>query len=471
MSPRGLGLVFLMMAAVFALAGWLRPPLSADVLGSELSLNIGPSQDTAPEEFLHGTRHRRAASVGAALLVLLTASALLILVRPAYIGVASGMILCAAIAGNAIAALNHPALIELMDFEYEQRHQILTVLANADIPALSNPNNGRITGAEVPQGRVSAAPPEDSEWASPWRGWVYLCYGRWLVGWAVLGVLAGTPGRLRVRFVHTVLWTIVGFVLAGCVCYRRLNAEYHWQRATVLASHQDYSAARHELATAVALFPEFQRLGRTWILAGRIDWSEGRATAQETFFRAFQSARHDERAKAGALMDSLLAQEGREPAVRKQAARIFVQAGLFYYRYRYADPQAASSLDPDYPELPRPARILGINQEVPLLVAAEDAWHKAAELAPQSHDVPFYLGNVRARVERTRPEQVDAMMSMARDGLADRILDADFLAASGAAYFAAGEFGAARRRFSQSFDRFSLAKTINFQALHGLGGL
>ena len=39
------------------------------------------------------------------------------------LGVVAGVLLCAALTGNAAVALNHPALIEKMDHEYEQRRQ------------------------------------------------------------------------------------------------------------------------------------------------------------------------------------------------------------------------------------------------------------------------------------------------------------------------------------------------------------
>ena len=55
----------------------------------------------------------------------------LVLWRPRSFPLVAGLLLCAALAANAAAALNHPALVELMDLEYEQRQLILTQLTQS----------------------------------------------------------------------------------------------------------------------------------------------------------------------------------------------------------------------------------------------------------------------------------------------------------------------------------------------------
>src|SRR5438128_268440 len=70
-SRRGLALLFLAGAAVLALAGWLRPPLSPDLRSIHLPLGIWPGAGPAPEDVLDGPRRIPPDSAGGLALALL----------------------------------------------------------------------------------------------------------------------------------------------------------------------------------------------------------------------------------------------------------------------------------------------------------------------------------------------------------------------------------------------------------------
>src|SRR5262249_657320 len=155
------------------------------------------------------------------LLALVALGTAAVLRRPRRLGMVSGLLLAAAIAGNAAAALNHPALVECMDREYEQRRQIVE---SVNIPTMQEDPmapraNGRIGATGALEG--------DEQRGDPVRGWVYLLHGLWLVPWAVAGILFGSTGPLPRRLRHAGGWAGLGMALAGLVCSQRLAAEYY----------------------------------------------------------------------------------------------------------------------------------------------------------------------------------------------------------------------------------------------------
>src|SRR5262249_23630634 len=126
--------------------------------------------------------------------------------------------------------------------------------------------------------------------------------GWWLVPWCAAGVLLGSRRR---RWLHLAAWGLAGVVLAGLLCGSRLGAEYYWQQARHLEGCCQYDAARGALQKAVALFPECGRLERTWLLEGKLDHRQGRATRPERFFRAYQLTRDKVRPRAVAYREDL----------------------------------------------------------------------------------------------------------------------------------------------------------------------
>src|SRR5205807_8744926 len=59
------------------------------------------------------------------------------------------------------------------------------------------------------------------------------------------------------------------------------------------------------LQAAVALFPEFEQLERTWLLAGKLDYRQRRATPAARFFHAYQLGRNKVRPRARAYQQDL----------------------------------------------------------------------------------------------------------------------------------------------------------------------
>jgi tetratricopeptide (TPR) repeat protein len=499
-GPRAIAVGFVLAAALFGAAGWLRPPLSRDIGSLRLPVWGLAEVPQDPEILINDARPMTANSIGGLVLGLAGCCLVLVLVRPRLLGVAAGLLVAGAVAANAAAALNHPTLIEVFDFELQQRSAMTDVLRTSvsSTQALCNAGNARITSPS-PDGQVSAAAGQDHAWGNPERGFFFLLYGRWLLVWALGWVIIATPGPLSHRLLVLAGWAAAGLALAGGLCGRRLWAEHHWRQAKTLESRRDFPAARQSLTEAVRLYPEFAALERTWVLAGKLDWREGRPTPMATFYRSFQLARTGnqdlEWARATALAEELLADPARGLAVRKHAARLFTAVGLDYYQRPADSEHPLDARQPVARLFEKPAVLVGLTpkerraqvegipgrtgsnrqenpwQGVPLLAGAGDAWQRAGELDPGRRDSALFLGLVRALTDDRSPERADADFQRAMAGLADRLLRADVLTSAGNTYFRASRLAEARQRYAESWTVFSLPKTINFQAMKGLGGL
>lgn len=295
-SQRGLALLFLSVAAFLTLSGWVRPPLSSDIRGPYLALGLWPGTSET-DVLLSGPRPWRLDSIGVGLLATIVLAALVVLFRPHHLGHAAGLLLAAALAGNAAAAFNHPLLVQAMDGEFEQRQQMARALASVAEDAMPNATNGRLGMVGFPTG--------DEQPGDLGRGMLYLLYGRWLVIWAVVGILCAAAGPLPHRLRLAGVWLAVGAILSGAVCGRRLQAEYHWHQALRLEGDARHAEAQHQVRCAVAVFPAFDRLERTWLLTGKLDYLTGRSTPQERYFRAFQLNRDKLRVRGVAYQQDL----------------------------------------------------------------------------------------------------------------------------------------------------------------------
>jgi hypothetical protein len=528
-TRRGLMLLFLLAAAVLARAGWLRPPLSPDIRSYHipigLPLDLGTASAPSPDEIYRGPYHIVPVSVGLVLLGFLAVATLVVLIRPSLFGLVVGLLLTLTIAGNAAVVLNHPALMELIDLEYEQQMQIASVLIASKDNLLVNYTNARSGAVELSE------PTEDQQRGDLGRGWVYLMYGRYLALWATVGCLFGIHGPLRRRVIWLGVWGVAGLALGCAVCWPRLHAEYHWWQAKAAEGQCDYAGARQHLDRAVALFPEFDRLERTWLLTGKLDSRTDRSSIRQRFFRAYQTGRYKERPvgvlasedlpwiipgvpdyrgnlasppsgfdeermalstgtphfmdtmsrsegmisntfivdmplqtrKAMNLMEELLA-ESADPdvAVRHQAARFWTQYGVNFY---LVTPVMLEE-GPDFAAQDR------------AILAADAWWRRAQEVAPTHRDIATYRTLARAFVDRANPdfaaqhpEQTEQELRPMTNRLADQVLRADLLGTVGNAYFANKDWSQARRRYAKSVDDYSMPKIINFRGMKGLGGL
>jgi tetratricopeptide (TPR) repeat protein len=504
LTPRGLAVLFAGIAAALAIAGWLRPTLTKDISGLHISMGVWRADNMQPEQLLYGPRHVALDSPGVFLLGLTALGLLWALLQPRRLGMAAGLLLCGTIAANAAIAVNHPALIELLDREYEQRQQIVGVLGMTAENIMTGKSNCRT--------RSAAAPVGDQQRGDLSRGWNYLLYGEWLAVWACVGVLLGVPGSLRRRLLALSLWGSAGAGLALVFCAPRVHAEYHWLQAKRLEAEGHPEAARQSLQRAFTIVPEFEQLERTWLLQGKLDFAAGTATPYERFYRAFQLARdkaaprsvtvcqdvpwaitdarqqplrlialdpvpsapipdpladkaatpngderldsHEDRfvqeykaardrdcRRAIALMAELRADGASAPAVRAQAARLWSDLALNEYHQKTS------------------------------LTTTFDAWQRAAALDPQRRDCAFYVGTLQARFDRERPERVRSELQPILADIGDQVLNAEILNTLGNACFEAGWVTEARRLYAESYDLFCLPKSINFRAQRKLGGL
>ena len=298
-SRRGLQILFMIGGMVLAVAGWLRPPLSPDIRAIYIPLGLCNTAGSAPEEILYGPRRLGLDRLGVLLLGLLGAGLGVALWRPQRFDTVLGAVLCAAIAANAAVCCNHPGLIELIDIELEQRQQIVEIENSRTLAERSMAvyDNGRID--------LLALPSADEQRGDLERGWMYMVYGWWLIPWTIAGILLTGRGSLPRRLAHIGRWAFLGIFLACAVCNRRLCAEHDWNQARRLEGQCDYAAAQKALSRAVALFPEFERMERTWLLAGKLDYCQKRSTPESRFFLAYQLARDKNRPRAIAYREDL----------------------------------------------------------------------------------------------------------------------------------------------------------------------
>jgi tetratricopeptide (TPR) repeat protein len=299
---------------------------------------------------------------------------------------------------------------------------------------------------------------------------------------------------LRQRLACFAGWAVAAIVVSGVACSGRLYAEYHWMRAKLREAAGELDAARASLETAVATVPELDGLERTWLLAGKLDYLQGRATPQQRVFVAYQLARdknlaqtvahleaapwlitgaldeggtsttqglafanaqYRERRRGLWLLDDLFAQGEAAAPARQQAARIWTDVGLRFYR-------TAPVFDEHGPEYPTQDR---------LLTAAQAAWRRATGLAPHNRDSAFYLGLAAIRLDPDHPELAEAEQKSLINFIGDRVLLSDVQAILGDAYFEAGRLEVARRWYAASLRAFSLPKIHNHHGIRGLGGM
>jgi tetratricopeptide (TPR) repeat protein len=442
-SRRGLALGLFLLAAGLTAVCWLRPPLSHDLSAFDLPFRVGPATSASPEDILSRNGPLLSINLGTILFALAALGAVAVLWRPGLLGVAAGLLLGAALAANAVALFNFPALVETLDLEQEQRLHMLNGLSSKEeTPPLTNKQNGRAHGVPRLDGRVSAAPCQDQEWGGLSRGWYYLTFSPYLVFLAGLGVLLGTAGSLPRRLAVLTLWVGLGLLMAIGACSRRLVAEYHWAQAKSLEARCEFEGSRQELQEAVTLFPEFRRLHRTWLLAGKLDYRDRRDTSEKRFFLASQYGLIKDWPRALALVNGIRPGTVNDnSAVRHQAARIQIGAGL----QRFGQGRWAAS---------------------------QDFWKQASLLAPEGRDAFLLQAIVSGRVQPHQADPVAAVLvPLLGTALADQPLQADLLALLGSAWLQAGQVEKARRYFAESLDLFNMPRNQNLRAQMGLGGL
>jgi hypothetical protein len=481
LSRRGLAVLFLLIAAGLTLASGLRPPLSQDLSSLHIpvalpisksadgEIVLGGQEEADPQVLLHGSHPVEPECAAVVLLAVITLAALFVLWKPNLIGVAAGVLACVSIAVNATMLFNHPALIELMDLEYDHGQGIAhTVAYSPNKSALTTSNTGRL---------ADARPGENEQRADVLRGWTYLLYGQWLVAWSILGVLFGGRGSMGRRLACVGLWLLVGVALAGALCAGRLKAEYHWNRAKHFEAAGDFESSLESLHHAVAALPEFGHLERTWLLTGKLEHRLGRATNHEQAFRAYQLARNkvqprtstrdedlpwwvtlsgDEREwrRALGLLDNLSPAIQRHDALRHLAGQVWTNVGHSYFEVM------PEPTDAGFNYFPQKQR----------LNAAAGAWGRATALEPARRDCAFSVGLVWESSIPASPARYAEAFARATSQLADRLIHADILNSLADGYFRGGEMLKARSHYAESSDAFSVPTHPNRRSQKGIGG-
>jgi tetratricopeptide (TPR) repeat protein len=515
-SKRGMPLCFLVGAALLVCGGWVRPPMSADIRAPYLPLGIVRSITPPADVVLAEPRHFYWHSAGAFMFAVVGFGALLTLVWPRTFGLVAGIILACTIGAHA-AVINQPALIEKFDLQLSQRRQLVTMVQNSPIwNPLPNIGNARIQRLGFPG--------EDELWGDLSRTTAYLVFGQWLIVWSLIGCLAGTSGRLWRRVAMTGGFTVFGFILLGAMGHERLLAEYHWYRCKYLESDGKYKEARESLQKAIALFPEFDELQRTWLIAGKLDYREGRHSPREFFFRTYQLQRNKESVRSFTSEEDIEWEFTYADDPRQNLAADLVGPDLSvdpsftgardyhiglsplvgplakpYRRDRTLDQRRTSGMfsqlldqEPeaapvryqaadfwiirgliDYMATPTYSDSEGFDyqSEGLQLTSAMTKWQQGQKLDPTRADCHFYLGYLEARLNPRNAEEAERAFGPILDQVADRVLRAEALNILGESYLDAGRLREARLRYAASMDLFNLPKVINYRGQKGLGGL
>lgn len=496
------------MAAILSVGPWLTPALSPDVRGLQLPLGVFGSQ--LDQDFLGDSRSIQSVSVGSALLFVIAAGLGIALALPTRTAILAGSLLAAGVAANAVAILNHPTLIQAMDIEYEQRLQIVESmnirLMEEDRVAIAE--NARVGGPGYLSG--------DEQRGDLVRGWIYSMRGRWLIVWALLGLMIATPGGWFQRCRTIVAWSCVGVCCGGLLCSRRIMAEVYWSQALRSEQRAEWDAADGWLSGCLRISPEMENLERTWLLAGKLDFLQNRGTHKQQFYRVFQAARERTRPRAVALREDVPwtikrvsdVREGlvappsgfegnlrhgalssgiheslapnniaelpllqievlalsddlsaRHPTkiVLQQASRIWAEAGMTFYQKGTV--------------LKQENRIY--LEESRTLHTALEAWQRSLNADPTNRYARYFIANAIAGMDPMRIDSVQALSRPLLEGLDDQALKADVLSNLGDACFQSGRLDEARSYYARSFDLYNMPQydRINYRAQRRLGGL
>jgi tetratricopeptide (TPR) repeat protein len=317
-----------------------------------------------------------------------------------------------------------------MDVEADQREHVFSVLETVIGLETDLPDVPRVSpGIQTLQWRNTVL-----------AGLPYLVHARSLILLVVLAFLLSAHGPLSRRLKHLGIWCVVGLLLSAVVTHDRLLAEYHWARATAAAERGQPAAAQGQLLAAVDCCPAFNRLERTWLLEGQLDYRQGIPSPASQLFFASQLALNGQTEVAAGLTRDLLGTGATPPVAPRLLARRAAEMALIHTKR-------------DRPQ------------------AAAETWKLAAESDPSHRYCRLAEIVIRTYIAHDDPTDLAGAADPLLAGLADRSLRAAILAVLGDAYYEAGRIAEARERYRASYDAYSLPKTINFPAQRGLLGM
>src|SRR5262245_27092322 len=107
-ARRGLVLLFVGVAMLMALSGWLRPPLSPDLRAQHIPLSVLTRTIPEADQILSVPRNARWDSIGGILLGFLTVGGMITLVWPRGLFVLAAILLWLSLVANMVLCLNYP---------------------------------------------------------------------------------------------------------------------------------------------------------------------------------------------------------------------------------------------------------------------------------------------------------------------------------------------------------------------------
>jgi len=438
LSRRGLAVAALLVAAGFSLSTWLRPPLSKDIRGLQLPVGLTSESSLIPDDATAVVdRTSRRDSLATALLLVIGVGLIAVVVEPKWLHIFSGLLVALGIAAVGATTMNHPAVIESLDREFEQRKQIHSILGTRSEELLAATSGARVYTLES---LSSPLAPLGAELDDPFHGWMYIVYGPWLVAFCLLVTLFSMQGSRRRRIVQCTLWVLMGFVLSGVITSRRWVAEYHLADAQRLENENAFDAAVVALDDATEVLPSFAQTRRFWLIQGRIDQRRGAVTPHARYFKIHQHYLNGEPEAARSMAALLLLDAPESRVVRDFAAQISTQLGKIAFFKESEN-------------------------------TAQHLWTESTRIAPWHLDCQFGLATTFARLHRKEPDLVESSLAIISARLGDRMLLSDIDSMIGDAYFDAGRFEEAREHYAASMETYSLPRTVNPHALEGLLGM
>ncbi len=255
-SQRGLALLGLLICALLAIGPWLRPPISLDIRGPHLPLGIDPERTLSIDQIVSQKRPIVLDSVALPLLAVILLAVVPVLISPRAIWWFAGVLTAFAIAATAATILNHPALVEQLEFERQERLRIRLIMQDESEQLLSVLLPPRVDDPQYDSGVIPAVGVAPND---PLRGWMYVVYGPWLIGFAAFVVICSGSGSIGRRLSYTGLWCLLGVALSVVVTHRRLQAEYQFQMATVDEAENQYGSALARLEESRGCIPHCSR--------------------------------------------------------------------------------------------------------------------------------------------------------------------------------------------------------------------
>ncbi len=432
-SRRVILLVVIAAAGVLAWGPWLRPPLSRDFRGTQLTWNTAASLSDDPLSILESPRDQPLLSIGFVLLVAIAVGGAILLLLPATAPYVFGGLLVLSVSAVASCQFNHPALIEVLEIESEQRRDMRRLFAIQHEDLLTGLSSDRVYD---PTDRSDLAPIGLID-VSASR---FQMFGPWLVGLLGFAFLATTTGAWQQRIKVLFGGLVLCLTAAAIVAWPRGVMQYQLDKAYRQEMNDKYREAQQSLAQALDIFPSLHHTRRFWLASGRLAYRLQENNLQSTFFQAHQLMLDNHVDDAIGILQPPAEQRDCPLVVRDLMSELLGRQAL----------RAIHDANPG---------------------TAETRWREAFAMAPWRQGNWLGIGVAMSMASPHQPARIEEWLLTRIEDVGDRLIRADAYAMVGDAYFSQGEFIKARDLYQQSRDTFSLPKYVNIHAQEGMLGL